>query len=81
MDDYCYGAAHEIYAESFSTDFIGLTFTDAAWYVVRASYQRHHSFLPSFCLGGACALCSGSLRECHALNQSTMSNIVLWLSE
>jgi len=30
MDDYCYGAAHEIYAGSFSKDFIGLTFTDAA---------------------------------------------------
>ena len=30
MDDYCYGAAHEIYAGAFSKDFIGLTFTDAA---------------------------------------------------
>jgi len=30
MDDYCYGAAHEIYAGAFSKDFVGLTFTDVA---------------------------------------------------
>jgi len=30
MNDYCYGAAHEIYAGSFSQDFIGLKFTEAA---------------------------------------------------
>jgi len=30
MDDYCYGAAHEIYAGAFSEDFLGLTFTDVA---------------------------------------------------
>jgi len=35
MDHYCYGAAHEIYAGSFSKDFIGLTFLDAAEYVTR----------------------------------------------
>jgi len=30
MDDYCYGAAHEIYAGAFSKDLVGLSFTDAA---------------------------------------------------
>jgi len=40
MDDYCYGAAHEIYAGAFSKDFVGLSFTDVAESVVmlRASH-------------------------------------------
>jgi len=37
MDDYCYGAAHEIYAGAFSKDFIGLSFTDAAESVLMRS--------------------------------------------
>jgi len=48
MDDYCYGAAHEIYAGAFSKDFIGLTFTDAAESVmltVTQSFRRHSSNL------------------------------------
>lgn len=30
MDNYCYGAGHEIYTGKFSKDFTGMTFTDAA---------------------------------------------------